>query len=101
MARACWFARTLDGIGPCEGRTDPCHLVKAQVIRREVGVDHIWDERVIVPGCRRHHGMLDHSRQIRLPRGLLPASVEEFAREHGMTWWLEREYGGGPWEIAA
>lgn len=79
---------------------DPCHLLKAQQVRREVGLEHIWDERIIVPGCRRHHSMLDHSRQIRIPRSMLPPSVEEFAREHGVEWMVEKTYGGGPWEAA-
>ena len=89
----CWFAHNLQGVGSCDGRQDPCHLIKAQVIRREVGTEAIWDQRVIVPGCRRHHGMLDHSRQIRIPRSLLPGSVEAFAHDHGLEWWLAREYG--------
>jgi hypothetical protein len=134
VAKACWFAATLDGIGPCEGRMDRAHLIPAQLLRRELGgaesvacpechvgpgqpcfkystkrLPHLaresaWGEVLwspVVPGCRRHHGMLDHSRQIRIPRGLLPASVEEFAAEHGLTWWIERTYGGGPWEVAA
>jgi hypothetical protein len=37
--------------------------------------------------------MLDYARTIRIPRDALPLAVEEFAAEHGLTWWLEREYG--------
>lgn len=90
---SCWFKRTLPNVGPCDGRMDPCHLIKAQVVRREVGTEHIWDPRLIVPGCRRHHSMLDHSRQLRIPRALLPSAVEEFAEEFELVYWLEREYG--------
>lgn len=40
-----------------------------------------------------HHGMLDASRTLRIPRDRLPAGLEEFAEELGLAWWLEREYG--------
>jgi hypothetical protein len=40
-----------------------------------------------------HHGMLDTSRKIRLPRAVLPARLESFAEEHELLWWLDREYG--------
>lgn len=40
-----------------------------------------------------HHGMLDQSRTLRIPREQLPAAVEEFAAELGLVWWLDREYG--------
>ena len=80
---------------------DRVHLLKAQAVRREVGPDFEFDPRIMVPGCRRHHGMLDQSRTLRVPRHALPAGVEEFAREFGVEWLVEREYGGGPWEEAA
>lgn len=57
------------------------------------------DERSWVPCCggpqgnAGHHGMLDQSRRLRIPRAALPAAVEEFAAELGLGWWLDREYG--------
>ena len=59
----------------------------------------LWDERAWVPmcggltGCSGHHGALDTARTLRIRRDELPAAVEEFAAELGLTWWLEREYG--------
>lgn len=100
----CWFKATVAGCGPCEGPLQRAHLVRAQVIAREVNAEFetLWDPRCWVPGCERHHRMLDHSRQIRIPRELLPAAVEEFAGEHGLTWWIDREYRPtvieGSWE---
>lgn len=43
-------------------------------------------------GLSGHHGMLDVARKLRIPRDRLPDAVEEFAAEHGLTWWLERGY---------
>lgn len=80
---------------------DRVHLLKAQTVRREVGAEHEFDPRIIVAGCRLHHGMFDFTRAIRVPRGMLPPSVEEFAAEHGVEWMVERSYGGGPWDVAA
>ena len=57
------------------------------------------DERSWVPCCGGpmgpggHHGKLDQSRTLRIPRADLPSDVEEFAAELGLTWWLDREYG--------
>lgn len=96
--KRCFFAG-LDGAGPCYGKLRKCHLIPAQFIKREVGKSHIWDDRVWVwgcggpMGCSGHHGMLDYSRTLRVPRERLPAGVEAFAVEHGVDWWLDREYG--------
>lgn len=87
------------GAGPCDGRLVRAHLIRRQVIRREVGDAHAWDPRCWVPccggptGCGGHHGMLDQSRRLRVPRDRLPVGVEEFAAEFGLGWWLDREYG--------
>lgn len=81
---------------PCDGRLVRCHLVKQQVIQRR-GHDP-WDSRAWVWGCGGpqgnggHHGMLDQSRKLRIPRERLPAAVEEFASELDLVWWLDREY---------
>ena len=63
------------------------------------------DSRSWVPACggltgiSGHHGMLDHSRLLRIPRFEIPEHVEEYARELGLMWWIDREYG--PLEQAA
>ena len=115
----CFFAGR-PGAGPCDGRLVRAHLIPKQVLRREVvsarskgptgrwPIDTaqraelariLWDERVIVPVCggamgnAGHHGALDTARTLRIARAELPAAVEEFAAELGLTWWLEREYG--------
>lgn len=98
----CWFKHTITGCGPCEGPLQRAHLIRAQVIAREIGTEFetLWDPRAWVPGCERHHRMLDHSRQIRVDREQLPAAVREFAAEHdpqtatgnALSAWLEREY---------
>lgn len=93
MTPLCWFAATLTNTGPCDGVIQKAHLIRAQVIRREAGIQHIWDPRVWVPGCKRHHAMLDWSRQLRIPRELIPESVESAAEDFGVGWWLDREYG--------
>lgn len=96
--RRCWFA-DLPGAGPCDGVLRKCHLIPKQKIKREVGKAAMWDERVWVWGCGGptgiggHHGMLDYSRKLRVPRDRLPEAVEAFAEQHGLGWWLDREYG--------
>jgi hypothetical protein len=95
----CWVALNVIGCGPCDGRLVKAHLIPKQTIRREVGREHMWDDRVWVPVCGGpqgiggHHGALDYSRRLRIPRDRIPEMVEEFAAEHGLVWWLEREYG--------
>lgn len=101
MARGrprCWLAELPDA-GPCDGRLRKCHLIPKQTIKREVGKAAMWDDRAWVWGCGGptgiggHHGMLDYSRTLRVPRAALPVAVEAFAAEVGLTWWLDREYG--------
>lgn len=97
-AKKCWFA-SLPGAGPCDGKLRKCHLIPAQTIKREVGKAHVWDPRVWVWGCggpmgiSGHHGQLDSSRTLRVPRDRVPGDVEWFAEEFGLGWWLDREYG--------
>ncbi len=125
MAPRCFF-EGWPGAGACDGRLVRAHLIPKQLIRREVvtartassgrwpvTVDQraelariLWDERAWVPMCggrvglSGHHGMLDQSRTLRIPRDRLPAVLEEFAAEFGLVWWLDREYGAKP-EVAA
>lgn len=83
---------------PCDGRLVRVHLIPKQVIKREAPAADVWDRRCYVMACggpmgnSGHHGMLDFTRTIRIPRRLLPPELEEFASEHGLTWWLDREY---------
>lgn len=96
----CWLAQFAPvNLGACDGRLDPCHLIPAQLLRRELGDGTIGFEDLTVPGCRRHHGLFDVSKRIRVPRERLPGRVERFAEEAGLTWWLDRTYG--PLEAAA
>lgn len=98
MSRRCFFAG-LHNAGPCDGRLRKCHLIPKQLIKREVGASAVWDDRVYVLGCggatgvSGHHGAFDFSRTIRVPRHRLPPELEEFAAEHGLGWYLDREYG--------
>lgn len=99
----CWVAYHIVDPGPCSGRLVAAHLIPRQLLKRE-HIDQM-DPRVLVPMCGGvvgiggHHGQLDHSRTLRIPRDALPPEVEEFAAEHGLLWYLEREYG--PQELAA
>lgn len=105
----CWFAANVIGCGPCDGQLRKCHLIPHRLLCRELrlrrGHPTAWDERAWVWGCGGptgiggHHGMLDHSRTLRIPRAVLPEGLEEFAAELGLEWWLDREYG--PKEQAA
>lgn len=93
----CWAAMNVIGCGPCDGHLVKAHLIPKQMLRREKLP--LWDDAVWVPICGGptgiggHHGMLDYSRTLRIPREVLPAALEAFAAEHGVAWWLDREYG--------
>lgn len=44
-------------------------------------------------GVSGHHGMLDTSRKLRIPREKVPVKVEAFAEALGLGWYIDREYG--------
>src|SRR5215207_1035996 len=99
----CYLARFSDR--PCAGRLIKAHLIPRQLLRRELGASFeahgdtwVWACGGIM-GNSGHHGMLDQSRTLRIPRIALPFYVEDFAAKHGLGWWLDREYG--PREAAA
>ena len=62
----------------------------------------VWDPRCLVlmcggpTGVGGHHGALDYSRTLRIPRVVLPPEVEEYAAEFGFGWSLDRDYGPLP-----
>lgn len=102
----CWVAERaakIGGVGPCDGRLIRAHLIPKQVLTREIKPvcprAVLWDPRVWVPMCGGptgiggHHGRVD-GRQLAIPRRLLPPELEEFAREHGLEWRLDHDYGG-------
>lgn len=102
MKKACFLA-TVPGAGACDGRLVKCHLLPQQLLRRELG-PRGWRAAAADPrsyvwgcggptGCSGHHGALDYARSLRIPRAMLPPELEAFAFEHGIGWWLDREYG--------
>lgn len=84
---------------PCDGRLVRCHLISRQVLRRRKLAHLIPDRRTWVWGCGGivgvggHHGELDHSRRLRIPRLQLPVDTIALADEVDLLWWLDREYG--------
>lgn len=90
----CWLARFAPEV-PCDGPEDFAHLISKQRIKREVSHDQriVWHPATFVRACRRHHGMLDVERTLRIPRSEIPAITEVFAREFGLEWSLDRDYG--------
>jgi len=100
----CWLAQFSDE--PCDGELVRVHLIPRQLIRREVRPKSlipmvVSDPRSWVWGCGGlmgncgHHGMMDHSRTLRVPRDAIPAGTEMLAKELGLVWWLDREYDEG------
>lgn len=102
FVRRCWLAQFSNM--PCDGELVRVHLIPRQLIKREVRPKSlipmvVTDPRSWVWGCGGpmgnggHHGMLDQSRTLRIPREAIPERTEELAEEHGWGWWLDREYG--------
>jgi hypothetical protein len=103
----CWLARwgvyERGPMPPCDGRLIRAHLVKRQVILREVeavrAAEAISDPRSFVYACGGpmgnggHHGMTDHSKTIRIPPEHLPNGFLDLMDELGLMWWVLREYG--------
>lgn len=80
---------------PCAGRLELAHLIRAQVIRKEVSRDEriVWCSAVCRWACHAHHGQLDQAKTLRIPRSAIPAETEVWAAENGLEWWLTRVYG--------
>jgi hypothetical protein len=102
VKKRCWLA-TIPDSGACDGRLVRCHLLPQQLLRRELG-PRGWRRVASDPrswvwgcggpvGCSGHHGALDYSRTLRVPRVMLPAGLEVLAEDLGLSWWLDREYG--------
>jgi hypothetical protein len=89
----CFLAQFTDT--PCAGRLELAHLIRAQKIRQHVSNKHavVWSEQVLRWACHSHHGMLDQAKTLRIPREAIPAETEQWASEHGLSWWLDETYG--------
>ena len=101
---ACFLAahgQMVDGsdMPACTGRLIRAHLIPRQLLRREGHDVLIPDRRTWVLACggptgaQGHHGMLDQSRTLWLPRRALPPLTEALADELGLAWYLDKEYG--------
>lgn len=92
----------------CEGRLIRAHLLPRDLLRRYATRHGFtfeqqrrleWDPRGWVWACGGatglggHHHEFDTMRSLRVPRSKLPASTLELARELGLLWWVDREYG--------
>lgn len=92
-----WHARCIDVSGH---ERDGHHLVPKQTIKRELRRVYspdelrevLWDPRNGIPVRRYCHDLLERC-MFRIPRLRLPASVEEFAGDVGLDWYLDRTYG--------
>ena len=79
------------GWGPCrmrfDGNFDPAHLIpKRRIVevfaRRGEPCPDLWDERLWVPSCRRHHHLFD-SKLRRLTLSEFPPKLLAWAQQHG------------------
>jgi hypothetical protein len=96
MRPRCFFADR--DAGPCDGRLIRAHLVKQQVLKREGHGRYCKDPRSWVwccggpTGCGGHHGHMDRSLKVRIPRADLPTGFLAMMEEIGMSWYVERYY---------
>lgn len=77
------------------GIVDCHHLIAKQRVKRAAAVagDPTWaleDGRNGIPVRRYHHDALERG-LLKIPRGMLPSRVAEFAGEIGMAWMLDDE----------
>jgi hypothetical protein len=97
----CWFKRLPDA-GPCEGRLVKCHLIKRQVLVRELGKREgerlVRDDRTWVWGCGGpmgpggHHGQFKPDGPKGIPLSLLPEGYTRLMAELGLWWYVERTF---------
>ena len=77
--------------GICRGPIEGHHAVEKQALKRRGLHRYLDDIRNRVPVCHERHEQ--HTSRVKpIPRGVLPASVFEFAAELGLTWWVDKHY---------
>jgi hypothetical protein len=81
-------ARAMNGDPPPEDTTPPHALA---LIRTELD-DLIADHRNGWLLCERHHEVVRTRKLVRVPRLLLPSSVQQFADDYGLDWSLDRDF---------
>lgn len=97
----CWLQQFSES--PCDGPIDKCHLIPKQRIKRELrsrypNIDDeglraaVWHDSMWVYGCRKHHGELDVSRTLRIPRDSLLVKTRVVAEMLGLGWSLDLDY---------
>lgn len=75
----------------CAGPVQGHHAIDKRALKRRGLHRYLWDLRNRVPVCEWRHEQ--HTTRVKpIPRGLLPASVFEFAAELGLSWWVDRFY---------
>lgn len=100
--KICFFARRTDS--PCsyraDGQPDRAHMIPQQRMKQEYKARKfrandiamaVWDHRIIVPSCRKHHQAFDQ-KQLRLPLADYPTSTKQYAKDYG--WWFVDERTG-------
>jgi hypothetical protein len=113
--RPCWFAGLPQVDTECRGVLQACHFIKQQRIRKELTTRlkqgplttryawtpsdeyeveaPIWDPRLGVNGCLRHHNAFDGGMPpLYVYWSQIPAEVISWAEEYGFVWSLEREH---------
>jgi hypothetical protein len=79
------------GHGICRGPVQGHHAIEKQALKRRGLHRHLDDLRNRVPVCEHRHEQ--HTTRAKpIPRDVLPASVFEFAKELGLSWWIDRHY---------
>jgi hypothetical protein len=81
--------------GTCAGQVQGHHAISRQALRRRGLHRYMDDLRNRVAVCEHRHEQ--HTTRCRpIPRELLPVSVFEFAKELGLSWYLDRFYPAAP-----
>lgn len=97
----CWLAQhgvmeRGEPMPACDGQLVRVHLIPRQKIRKAGGRE--LDCRSYVMACggpmgsSGHHGHLDSSKRLRIPRSAIPAETLELALELNLGWWVDLTY---------